>query len=213
MPGVEEFASNAVKLGGGHQQPHGAHACLAVSQVEVPAIKKHEIEIEFVGQLRPEFQPLFVEGKVFAGSLIGADNGGVSTGAAKADIASFKDRHIFDAVFFCKIVGRGKSMQTAADDNHIIVGLERPLFPEAFVLSEHGGSPVCFPAPTLPYFSDLIVQPYKPVLEECHNGSEDPAAPELFEKCLPREDLDLVLRFTRRCIEGYKQGFSEGILS
>jgi hypothetical protein len=41
--------------------------------------------------------------------------------------------------------------------------------------------------------------------------SEDSARPELFEKCLPRQDLYPILRFARRRIETYQQGSSNTV--
>jgi len=135
---VDDSAVDTLKLSRGHIHAHGLYGRLAVGQIQVAAIIEHQVEIEFLGQNRPQIQRLLIEGKVFLGSLVGPHNGRIATGPAEPDIPFFNHRDIFHAVLARKEIGGGQSMQPAADDNRIISGFHfGRLPPQAFCFESH----------------------------------------------------------------------------
>jgi hypothetical protein len=90
--GVDEVAFHAVKLGGGDGHAGRLHGRFAVHQVQVAAVVEHQVEIQLLGEHRPQVQRLFVQRNVVLGALVGPHDGGVSAGAAEADVALLNNR-------------------------------------------------------------------------------------------------------------------------
>jgi hypothetical protein len=120
---VQDFRIHAV-------HPHrvaapdvGIALAVRVIQVDHPALRDHGVEIEVLLQPFPQLKRLLVERVVARQQVIRPDDGGVAADVARAEIALLQHRHIGDAVYLGKIVGRGQPVPAAADDDHVIFRL------------------------------------------------------------------------------------------
>src|SRR5436853_5596792 len=66
---------------------------------------------------------MLVEMRALVPEIVGAYHGGVAPGVAAAEPALLQDRDIGDAVLLGEIIGGGKPMPAAADDDGLIRGL------------------------------------------------------------------------------------------
>ena len=98
MLGIDQMTLDPVKLCGGNIHPCGIHGGFAVHQIQIAAIKKHQVVIEFFCQDGPQIKGLLIKGNIFLGPLVGTHDGGVSSGSAKAKKAFFNNGHIMHAV-------------------------------------------------------------------------------------------------------------------
>ena len=126
QPGID--ALQPVHLG---PAAHGAHRRIRMRQGEVPALAEHDVEIEFRRHLLVQLHALVVEAHAFGGEIVAADDGGVASAAAGADVALFQHGHVGDAVIFGQIIGAGQPVGAAADDDDIVAGLQFVCLPHA----------------------------------------------------------------------------------
>ena len=112
---------NPVKLRRGNIHTCRIHGGFAVHQVQVPAIKEHQVVIEFFCQYRPELKGFFVKRDIFLRSLIGTHDGRVTARASKTDVAFFHYGHVTHAVVTRQKIGRGEAMQATPDDDSVII--------------------------------------------------------------------------------------------
>ncbi len=119
--GIDQMAFHSVKLRGGHIHARRIHGGLAMHQVQVAAIEKHQIIIEFFRENGPEIEGFLVKGDILLGALVGPHDGRIAPGSAESQIAFFNDGHILDTVIPRQKIGCGQSMQAAPDDNRIII--------------------------------------------------------------------------------------------
>ena len=115
------------KIGIGPVQHHGIAAPdegvalrVGVDQVENPALADHGVVVQVLFQPFPELEREFIEGLIPVEQVVGADDGGVAPHVAAADPALFQHGDARLLEFLGQIIGRGKAMPAAADDDVII---------------------------------------------------------------------------------------------
>ena len=123
--GVDGLGTHAVMLVDLGAPAHGAHGRIGVRQGVMAARRIEQIQIEVFGQVLPKAHALVVELDALGGQIIRADDRGIAAGIAAADIAFFDHGDIADAVIASQIVGRRQAVAAAADDHHIVAGLQR----------------------------------------------------------------------------------------
>ena len=105
-----------------------------MEEIEDAALRHHRVEIEILLEPLPQFKRPLVERIVADQEIVGADDGGVAPDIAGAEPAFFEHRHVGDAMHLGEIIGGGKPMPAAADNDDVIVFLGLRLAP--------GGCPV-----------------------------------------------------------------------
>ena len=71
-----------------------------------------------------ERQRAVVEGHTLGGQVVRAHDGGVAPRSAAAQIALVDNGNVGDAVVGCQVVGGGKAMNAAANNDHVVGRLE-----------------------------------------------------------------------------------------
>ena len=103
------------------------------------ALREHDVVVERLRQPLPELHRMVVKRRALVEEVVRADDGGVAPGVAAADPALLQHRDIGDAEFLREIIGGGKPMAAAADDDRVVAGLRlgrTPLRPPALVAGE-----------------------------------------------------------------------------
>jgi hypothetical protein len=121
---TDHFGVDAVVLVDLGAPAHGAQGRIGMRQGEVAAVGVKQIQVEFLRQILPQGQRLVVKLDPFRRQVVGTDDGGVASGVAAADIAFFQYRDVGDAMIASQIVGGRQPVAAAADDDHIVAGLE-----------------------------------------------------------------------------------------
>ncbi len=83
----------------------------------------HDPAAELVLEGSVEIETVLVEAHRFRNPIVGADDGGVASRVARADISAFHHRHVGDAVTGGQIIGGGETMAAAPDDHHVVRAL------------------------------------------------------------------------------------------
>ena len=63
---------------------------------------------------------MLVKSRVVLHHVVGAHDGGVASRIARADIAFFQHRDVFDAVVFSQVISRSQTVPATADDDDVI---------------------------------------------------------------------------------------------
>ena len=123
--GVDGLGIHAVMLVDLGSPAHGAHRRIRVRQGVMAARRIEQIQIEVFAQVLPQAHALVVELDALGGQVIRADDRGIAAGVAAADIAFFEHGDVADAVIASQVIGCGQAVAAAADDHHIVAGLQR----------------------------------------------------------------------------------------
>ena len=119
--GVEHFGVDAVDDVGADAALDIAHILQAMAEVVDAALREQHVVIELGAEIFPELERVVVEQRGFGPKVIGADDGGVATGVAAAQIALFEHGDVAHSVLFGEIVGSGETVAAAADDDGVVL--------------------------------------------------------------------------------------------
>ena len=90
-------------------------------KVKYAAWAEHDVVIELLRKLVPEFEGPFIKMGIFIGHVIRAHDCRVSSRIATPYPAFFEHRNIFNTVVFSKIKSGGESVATSAYDYNIVM--------------------------------------------------------------------------------------------
>src|SRR5207302_9636568 len=91
---------------------------------QMTLLREEQVEVEVDRQPFVELDARLVELSALAGSVVRADDRGVATGGARADVALLEDGDVGDAVVLGEVVGRGETVRAPADDDDVVAPLE-----------------------------------------------------------------------------------------
>ena len=120
---IEQLRVDAVEPHGIAAAGEGVALRVGVIEIEDAALADHDIVIELALQPFPQLHRPFIELDVRRQQVIGADDGRVAAGIARADPAFLQNGDVVEAVFFGEIIGRRQTVTAAADNDHVIFGL------------------------------------------------------------------------------------------
>src|SRR5262249_19842936 len=130
-----EAAVDAEELVGFGAFAQGGDAAVGMGEGEVALLREHDVEVEFAGEAFVELDGLVVERDALGGAVVGADDGGVASAGAAAEVALVEDGDAGDAAFG-EVVGDGEAVDAGADDDDVVGGLEIVTAPHPLV--RHG---------------------------------------------------------------------------
>ena len=110
---------------------HGAERAVGVGQGEVASLAEHDVDVQVGGHRVVERERAVVEGDTFGRQIVRADDRRVATRSAAPEVALVEDGHIGDAVIGGEVVGAGQAVDAAADDDHVVGGLQLGIAPHA----------------------------------------------------------------------------------
>ena len=122
--GVDAVEPHDVAAAGEDINLHGAHG-----EHDLAALGNHGIEVQIVTETLPQFQRKFEKSCVAADHVVGTDQRGIAADIAGADVGFLQHGDIPHSVILGEVIGRGKAMAAAADDNGIIAGFRLWLGP------------------------------------------------------------------------------------
>ena len=109
---------------------HRPQRRVGVGEGEVAAFAEHHVEVQVVRHRVVEVEAAVVERHAFRRQIVRAHDGGVPARPAAAEVLLVDDRNVGDAMVRCEVVRRGESVDTAADDHHVVGALELRLTPD-----------------------------------------------------------------------------------
>ena len=92
---------------------------------EVPVLREHQVEVEIGGELLVELDALGVEGGAFGRAVVRPDDRRVAARRTRADIALLEHGDVGDAVVLGEVVRGREPVGAAADDDDVVVPLQR----------------------------------------------------------------------------------------
>ena len=91
-----------------------------MSEDDLPALGKHDIEVKLLGKPFPKLHRPFVEGNVSRQQIIRPDDGRVPTCIAGSDPAFLEDGDVGDPVLFRKVVRGSQAVPTTANNDDVV---------------------------------------------------------------------------------------------
>jgi hypothetical protein len=105
-------------LGGGDDPAVG------VGERQVALLGEEQVEVELRREALVELDALLVELGALRRAVVGADDGRVTPGRARADVVLLEDGDVRDPVVLGQVVRRREAVRAAADDDDVVAVLE-----------------------------------------------------------------------------------------
>ena len=93
-----------------------------MAQVQAAHLIEQKVEVQLFGQALVQLHAFVEEGDAFGRQVVGADNGGGASAGPTAQVALVQHGNVGNPQF-AQVVGRGQSVDAAADDDHLIAVL------------------------------------------------------------------------------------------
>jgi hypothetical protein len=99
------------------------HRALGMSEREVALLREQQVVVELLREVLVQPERLLVEGHALGRPVVGADDRGVATRAAGADVVLLQDRDLRDAALR-ELVSDREPVGAAADDHDVVRRLQ-----------------------------------------------------------------------------------------
>ena len=113
--GIDAVQAHRIALAGQHVE-----LSRTVREHDLASLREHHVEVQLVRQAFPQLQRVFEELGVARHQVVGAYQRGVAADIAGSQVSALEHGNIADAMPRRQVVGRGQTMTTATDDDHVV---------------------------------------------------------------------------------------------